>query len=148
MLMHVGVDSGSAAIQAVVVPPPNTVAVAALGALLHGKEVRVNGERAGKSHGEIAPVKALPAEDSTKRQCRWKHYVDEAVNAKNRHTSRTRARVGRAIGVVKRVSAFTMVRYRGLPKNGNRVFAPAAPAAFFLLRHALRGAVRSQGGKE
>jgi hypothetical protein len=44
--------------------------------------------------------------------------------------------------VIKRVFGFNKVRYRGLAKNANRVFATAALANVFLLRHWLVGAVR------
>jgi IS5 family transposase len=46
--------------------------------------------------------------------------------------------------VIKRVFGFTKVRYRGLAKNGNRVFVTAALANIFLVRYTLLGAVRPQ----
>ena len=55
-----------------------------------------------------------------------------------------RARVEHSIGVIKRVFGFTKVRYRGLAKNGNRVFVTAALANIFLVRYTLLGAVRPQ----
>lgn len=39
-----------------------------------------------------------------------------------------RARVEYAIGTIKRLFHFTKVRYRGLAKNGNRLFVAAALA--------------------
>jgi hypothetical protein len=41
--------------------------------------------------------------DFTNRQCKWKHYIDDAIKAKNRNKSRIRARVEHSIGVIKRV---------------------------------------------
>jgi len=55
---------------------------------------------------------------------------------------RIRARVEHSIGVIKRVFGLTKVRYRGLAKNGNRVFVTAALANIFLVRYTLLGAVR------
>ena len=46
--------------------------------------------------------------------------------------------------MIKRVFGFTKVRYRGLAKNGNRVFVTAALANIFLVRYTLLGAVRPQ----
>ena len=54
--------------------------------------------------------------------------------AKKRNKSRIRARVEHSIGGIKRVFGFTKVRYRGLAKNGNRVFVTTALANIFLVR--------------
>ena len=70
--------------------------------------------------------------------------VDAAIKAKNRTKSRIRSRVEHSIGVIKRVFGFRKVRYRGLAKNGNRLFVTAALANIFLLRYTLLGAVRPQ----
>ena len=48
-----------------------------------------------------------------------------------------RARVEHAIGVIKRVFGFTKVRYRGLAKNGNRLFVAAALANLYMVRRPL-----------
>ena len=134
MKMHVGVDSQSKVIHSVAVTPANTADCKVLGQLLHGQETRVYGDQA----------KAPKAKDFTNRQCKWKHYLDKAIQAKNRSKSRIRARVEHSIGVIKRVFRFTKVRYRGLAKNGNRVFVTAALANIFLVRYRLLGAVRPQ----
>ena len=69
--------------------------------------------------------------------------LDEAIGRRTAK-SRIRARVKHSIGVIKRVFGFTKVRYRGLAKNGNRVFVTAALANIFLVRYSLLGAVRPQ----
>lgn len=144
MKMHVGVDSQSKVIHTVAVTPANTADSKVLGQLLHGKETRVYGDQAYKSQREVIRAKAPKAKDFTNRQCKWKHFIDEAVKAKNRNKSRIRARVEHSIGVIKRVFGFRKVRYRGLKKNGNRVFVTAALANIFLVRYTLLGAVRPQ----
>ena len=48
-----------------------------------------------------------------------------------------RVRVEHAIGVIKRVFGFTKVRYRGLAKNGNRLFVAAALANLYMVRRPL-----------
>ena len=144
MKMHVGVDSQSKVIHAVAVTPANTADCKVMGQLLHGQETRVYGDQAYKSQKEVIRVKAPKAKDFTNRQCKWKHFLDEAIKAKNRNKSRIRARVEHSIGVIKRVFGFTKVRYRGLAKNGNRVFVTAALANIFLVRYTLLGAVRPQ----
>ena len=144
MKMHVGVDCQSKVIHAVAVTPANTADCKVMGQLLHGQETRANGDRAYKSQKEVIRAKAPKAKDFTNRQCKWKHFLDEASQAKNRNKSRIRARVEHSIGVIKRVFGFTKVRYRGLAKNGNRVFVTAALANIFLVRYTLLGAVRPQ----
>lgn len=144
MKMHVGVDSQSKVIHSVVVTPANTADCKVLGQLLHGEERRVYGDQAYKSQGQVIRAKAPQARDFTHRQCKWKHFIDEAIKAKNRTKSRIRSRVEHSIGVVKRVFGFRKVRYRGLAKNSNRVFVTAALANLFLVRYTLLGAVRPQ----
>ena len=144
MKMHLGVDSQTKVIHSVVVTPANTADCKVLGDLLRGDETRVYGDQAYKSQRELIRAKAPKAKDFTNRQCKWKHYLDEAIKAKNRNKSRIRARVEHSIGVIKRVFGFTKVRYRGLAKNGNRVFISAALTNIFLLRYTLLGAVRPQ----
>ncbi len=142
MKAHVGVDSQSKVIHSVVATPANTADCKVLDQLLLGHEVRVYGDQAYKSQGEAIRAKAPKAKDFTNRQCKWKHYVDEAIKAKNRTKSRIRSRVEHSIGVIKRVFGFRKVRYRGLAKNGNRLFVTAALANIFLVRYTVLGAVR------
>jgi IS5 family transposase len=144
MKMHVGVDSQSKVIHSVVVTPANTADCKVMGQLLHGAEGRVYGDQAYKSQGQVIRAKAPKARDFTNRQCKWKHFIDEAIKASNQAKSRIRSRVEHSIGVIKRVFGFRKVRYRGLAKNGNRVFLTAALANIFLVRYTLLGAVRPQ----
>ncbi len=55
----------------------------------------------------------------------------------NRSRSKVRARVEHAIGTIKRIFNFTKVRYRGLAKNGNRLFVAAALANLYMVRRQL-----------
>lgn len=144
MKAHVGVDSQSKVIHSVVVTPANTADCKVMDQLLHGQETRVYGDQAYKSQGAVIRTKAPQAKDFTNRQCKWRHFVDEAVKARNRTKSRIRSRVEHSIGVIKRVFGFRKVRYRGLAKNGNRLFVTAALANIFLVRYSLLGAVRPQ----
>lgn len=144
MKMHVGVDSQHKVIHTVAVTPANTADCKVMGQLLHGQETRVYGDQAYKSQKEVIRAKAPKAKDFTNQQCKWKHFLDEAIQAKNRNKSRIRARVEHSIGVIKRVFGFAKVRYRGLAKNGNRVFVTAALANIFLVRYTVLGAVRPQ----
>jgi len=44
--------------------------------------------------------------------------------------------------VIKRIFGFAKVRYRGLLKNGNRLFVAAALANFYMVRRPLLAAAR------
>lgn len=142
MKAHVGVDSQSKVIHSVVVTPANTADCKVMDQLLLGHERRVYGDQAYKSQGELIRAKAPKAKDFTNRQCRWKHFIDEAIKAKNRTKSRIRSRVEHSIGIIKRVFGFNKVRYRGLAKNANRLYVTAALANIFLVRYCVLGAVR------
>jgi IS5 family transposase len=80
----------------------------------------------------------------TNRRCRRKGEVDEIERAKNRNKSKVRAKVEHAFGVIKNVFGFVKVRYKGLEKNANRLFATCALANLYLVRHRL---LRVQGGR-
>jgi transposase, IS5 family len=144
MKVHVGVDSRSKVIHSVVTTPANTADCKVLGDLLHGHETRVYGDQAYKGQRQIIRAKAPRAKDFTNRQCKWAHFTDAAIQAKNRTKSRIRSRVEHSIGVIKRVFGFNKVRYRALAKNAHRVFATAALANIFLVRYTVLGAVRPQ----
>ena len=144
MKAHVGVDSKTKLIHSAVATAANVADPAVLPELLHGEETKVWGDQAYKSQGEVIRAKAPKAKDFTNRQCKWKHYIDEAIKAKNQTKSRIRSRVEHSIGVIKRVFGFRKVRYRGLAKNGNRLFVTAALANIFLVRYTVLGAVRPQ----
>jgi IS5 family transposase len=144
MKVHVGVDARSKVIHSVVTTPANTADCKVLGQLLHGEERRVYGDQAYKSQGPVIRARAPKARDFTNRQCKWTHFTDATIQAKNRTKSRIRSRVEHSIGVIKRVFGFTKVRYRGLTKNANRVYVTAALANIFLVRYTLLGAVRPQ----
>ena len=143
MKAHIGVDSQSKLIHSVVLTPANTADSQVLDRLLHGQEERVYGDQAYIGQGEVIRAIAPRAKDFINRRCKWKNFVDEATKAKNRIKSRIRARVEHPIGVMKCVFGFRKVRYRGLAKNGNRVFVTAALINIFLVRGVLLAAVRA-----
>ena len=49
-----------------------------------------------------------------------------------------RARAEHAVGVIKRIFGFAKVRYRGLAKNGSRLFLAAALANLYMMRGGLK----------
>ena len=82
---------------------------------------------------EVAPA----AQDMTHKQYRYKNRVDEIQRAKNRAKSRVRSKVEHVFGVMKLKFGFVKVRYRGLKKNANQLFATCALVNLFLVRKKL-----------
>ena len=64
------------------------------------------------------------------------------VRAKNRTKSRVRSKVEHVFGTLKLKFGFTKVRYRGLKKNANRLFATPALVNLFTVRKKLLAAAR------
>ena len=73
----------------------------------------------------------------THNQYRYKKRIDEVERAKNRNKSRVRSKVEHVFAVMKLQFGFVKVRYRGLKKNANRLFATCALVNLFLVRRKL-----------
>ena len=137
MKAHIGVDSRSKIIHAVVATPANVADSTVLPDLLHGEETRVWGDQAYRGQSEVIRAHAPKAADFTNRRYRHRGTVDEAERARNRTKSKVRAKVEHAFFVIKRVFGFVKVRYRGLEKNAQRLFVTCALANLFMARHHL-----------
>jgi len=137
MKAHLGVDSKTKLIHAVVATAANVHDATVLADLLHGEETRVWGDQAYRGQGEVIRAHAPNAKDFTNRRYRYRGVVDEAEKARNRNKSKVRAKVEHSIGVIKRVFGFAKVRYRGLAKNAHRLFVTCALANLFIARHRL-----------
>jgi IS5 family transposase len=137
MKAHIGVDSKTKVIHAVVATAANVHDATVLPDLLHGDETRVWGDQAYKGQTAVIRKHAPNARDFTNRRCKYRGVVDEAEKARNRTKSRVRAKVEHSIGVIKRVFGFTKVRYRGLEKNAHRLFVTCALVNLFIVRKQL-----------
>jgi IS5 family transposase len=137
MKAHVGVDSKTKVIHAVVATAANVADLTVLPDLLHGEETRVWGDQGYKGQTAVIRKHAPNALDFTNRRYRLNGVVDEVQRAKNRSKSKVRAKVEHVFGVIKGVFGFVKVRYRGLNKNANRLFATCALANLFIVRSQL-----------
>ncbi len=63
--------------------------------------------------------------------------MNEVERERNRKKSKVRAKVEHVFQVMKLKFGFVKVRYRGLRKNGNRLFATCALVNLFLARKKL-----------
>ena len=137
MKAHIGVDSKTKVIHAVVATAANVHDATILPDLLHGGETRVWGDSAYQGQTDVLRQHAPKARDLTNRRYRYKGVVNEVERARNRIKSQIRSRVEHVFGVIKGIFHFTKVRYRGLEKNAHRLFVTCALANLYLVRRRL-----------
>ncbi|MGH8468774.1 MAG: IS5 family transposase [Gammaproteobacteria bacterium] len=137
MKAHIGVDSQSKVIHAVVATAANVHDSTCLPNLLHGEETRVWGDSAYQGQSEVIRQHAPKATDFTHRRYRYKDTVDEEERAKNKTKSSVRAKVEHPFLIIKRIFGFMNTRYKGLEKNAHRLFVTCALANLYLMRRRL-----------
>ena len=140
MKAHIGVDSRTKVIHAVVATAANVHDATVLPDLLHGSETRIWGDQAYRGQTAVIRDHAPNARDFTNRRCKFGGVVDQVQKARNRTKSKVRAKVEHCFGVMKRVFGFTKLRYRGLEKNAHRLFVTCALVNLFIVRKRLRHA--------
>ena len=139
MKAHIGVDSKTRLMHAVVATAANVHDSQALPDLLHGDETRVWGDSAYSGQGEAIHACAPQAQDFTNKKGRRNRPLSEADKATNRTKSQVRAKVEHPFHVLKRVFGFVKVRYRGLAKNANWLFVACGLVNLYMARrHLLR----------
>jgi len=137
MKAHVGVDSKNKLIHSVVATPANVHDKHAIPQLLHGNERRVYGDSAYSSQKELIAQAAPKARDFTNQKGFRNRGLTEREREKNSRKSSVRAKVEHPLLIIKRIFGFAKVCYRGMAKNGNRLFVVAALANLFMARHHL-----------
>ena len=137
MKAHVGVDSKTKLIHTAVVTAANVADATVLPELLHGEETRVWGDQAYRGQRAVIQEYAPHAQDCTHRRYRYKDRIDEVERAKNRNKSKMRSKVEHVFAVMKLKFGWVKVRYRGLAKNANRLFATCALVNLFIARKKL-----------
>ena len=134
MKAHVGVDSKTKMIHSVAATAANVHDSTVLPELLHGEERRVWGDQAYRGQTKAMQQVAPQAKDCTHQRYRYKQDVDERQRERNRSKSKVRSRVEHVFRVMKLQFGFVKVRYRGLAKNANRLFATCALVNLFTAR--------------
>jgi transposase, IS5 family len=133
MKAHVGVDSKSKLVHTAAHVADSTV----LPELLHGEETHVWGDQGYRGQTEVIHECSPRAKDCTNKRYRYKYWTDEVERAKNRTKSRVRSKVEHVFAVLKLQFGFVKVRYRGIEKNANRLFAAFALVNLFMVRKTL-----------
>ena len=126
MKAHVGVDSRTKVIHSVVATAANVADAKVLPHLLHGDEMKVWGDQAYRGQTEAIHEVAPRAQDLTSKRYRYKDRIDEKERLRNRTKARVRSKVEHVFQIMKLKFGFVKVRYRGLAKNANRLFATCA----------------------
>jgi len=137
MKAHVGVDSKSKLVHTVVATAAHVADSAVLPELLHGEETHVWGDQAYRGQSEVIHHCSPRAKDCTNKRYRYKYWTDGIERAKNRTKSRVRSKVEHVFAVLKLKFGFVKVRYRGIEKNANRLFAAFALVNLFMVRKRL-----------
>jgi IS5 family transposase len=137
MKAHVGVDSKTKLIHSAVATAAHVADSTVLPELLHGEETKVWGDQAYRGQTEAIHEAAPRAQDLTSKRYRYKDCIDEVERAKNRTKARVRSKVEHVFQILKLQFGFVKVRYRGLGKNANRLFATCALVNLFSARWTL-----------
>jgi IS5 family transposase len=137
MKAHVGVDSKTKLIHTALVTAANVADATVLPELLHGEETRVWGDQAYRGQADVIHRCAPQAQDCTHRRYRYQDRTDEVEREKNRSKSTVRSKVEHVFAVMKLQFGFVKVRYRGLAKNANRLFATCALVNLYMVRRKL-----------
>lgn len=128
MKAHIGVDSKTKLIHSVVATAANVHDSQVVDDLLHGDETRLYGDSAYAGQKDRIQSSAPRAKDFTNQKgCKNKPLSDEE-RSKNKTKSSVRAKVEHMFHIIKRQFGFVKVRYRGLDKNANHLFAVCALA--------------------
>jgi IS5 family transposase len=137
MKAHVGVDSKTKLIHSAVATAANVADSTVLPELLHGEETKVWGDQAYRGQTEAIHAVAPRAQDLTCQRYRYKDRIDEEARERNRTKSQVRSKVEHVFQIMKLKFGFVKVRYRGLGKNANRLFATCALVNLFTARWTL-----------
>ena len=126
MKLHIGVDSKTRLVHSAVATAANVHDSQVLDDLLHGKEARVWGDSAYSGQTEVMRRTAPCAQDFSQQKASRHRTLGTRERNRNRTKSKVRSRVEHVFHVLKCRFGMTRVRYRGLEKNANHLFAALA----------------------
>jgi IS5 family transposase len=126
MKLHIGVDSKTKLVHSAVATAANVHDSQVLDDLLHGEETRVWGDSAYTGQQTVMKAAAPQAQDFTQHKASRHRTLSAQERSRNRTKSKVRSRVEHVFHILKCRFGFTKVRYRGLEKNANHLFAALA----------------------
>ena len=137
MKAHIGVDSQTKMIHSVVATAANQADAKVLPHLLHGEEAEVWGDQGYVGQTEVIRQVAPQARDCINRRCLYHGRLNVEEFLRNREKSKVRSKVEHVFQVMKVRFGFVKVRYRGIRKNGNRLFALCTLVNLYIARKKL-----------
>jgi IS5 family transposase len=137
MKLHIGMDSKTKLVHSAVATAANVHDSQVLDDLLHGNETRVWGDSAYAGQQSAMKKAAPQARDFTQHKASRHRTLSVQERARNRTKSRVRSRVEHVFHVLKCRFGFTKVRYRGLDKNANHLFAALALVNLVMVKRRL-----------
>jgi IS5 family transposase len=137
MKLHIGMDSKTKLVHSAVATAANVHDSQVLDDLLHGNETRVWGDSAYAGQQSAMKKAAPQARDFTQHKASRHRTLSVQEWARNRTKSRVRSRVEHVFHVLKCRFGFTKVRYRGLDKNANHLFAALALVNLVMVKRRL-----------
>ena len=143
MKAHVGVDSQTKMIHSAVVTGANQADAKVLPHLLHGDETEVWGDQGYVGQTAVIAEVAPQARDCINRRCLYHGKLNVEEFLRNRENSKVRSKVEHVFQVMKVKFGFVKVRYRGIRKNGNRLFALCALVNLYIARQQLPRTARA-----
>jgi len=126
MKLHIGVDSKTKLVHSAVATAANVHDSQVLDDLLHGEETQVWGDSAYAGQKRTLKEIAPQARDFTQHKAGRSRTLSAQERSRNRTKSKVRSRVEHVFHVLKCRVGMTKVRYRGLEKNANHLFAALA----------------------
>jgi IS5 family transposase len=126
MKLHIGVDSKTKLVHSAVATAANVHDSQVLDDLLHGEDTRVWGDSAYAGQKRTLKEVAPQSRDFTQQKASRNRALSAQERSRNRTKSRVRSRVEHIFHILKCRFGFTKVRYRGLEKNANHLFAAMA----------------------
>jgi len=136
MKVHVGTDKRGL-VHALTTTNAAVADISEMEKLLHGREAEIYGDQAYWKEDLRKRFTARGVRFRVNRRGHYRRPLTEHQKLVNQKRSRTRAFGEHAFRIVKRVWGFAKVRYRGLMKNTNRVFATFAFANLYMIRSQL-----------
>jgi IS5 family transposase len=137
MKLHIGVDSKTKLVHSAVATAANVHDSQVLDDLLHGEETRVWGDSAYAGQKRTLKEVAPQSRDFTQQKASRNRALSAQERSRNRTKSRVRSRVEHIFHILKCRFGFTKVRYRGLEKNANHLFAAMALVNLVMARRRL-----------
>jgi IS5 family transposase len=137
MKLHIGVDSKTKLVHSAVATAANVHDSQVLDDLLHGEETRVWGDSAYAGQKRTLKEIAPQSRDFTQQKASRNRALSAQERSRNRTKSRVRSRVEHIFHILKCRFGFTKVRYRGLEKNANHLFAAMALVNLVMARRRL-----------